>query len=59
MTTTLLFKTDKSLKEAAQALLEEMGITMTEFLNASLRKLVRERTMTFTVPPKSRERKRK
>ncbi|MEK7122430.1 MAG: type II toxin-antitoxin system RelB/DinJ family antitoxin [Patescibacteria group bacterium] len=47
-TTTLLFKTDKRLKEEAQAVVREMGIPLSTYLNARLRELVNTRRVTLT-----------
>lgn len=50
MITTLLFKTDKKLKEAAQSVAREMGLPLSAFLNEQLRRLVDERKAEFRAP---------
>jgi len=49
-TTTLLFKTDKRLKEEAQAVVRTMGIPLSAYLNAQLRALVNTRQASFEAP---------
>ena len=48
--TTLLFKTDKRLKEEASAVVREMGIPLSAYLNAQLRELVNTRHVVFDAP---------
>lgn len=48
--TTLLFKTDKRLKEEAHAVVREMGIPLSAYLNAQLRELVNTRRVVFDAP---------
>lgn len=45
-------KTDKEVKESAQALAEEMGLTLSAIINASLKQFVRSRELNFSVLPK-------
>lgn len=49
-TTTLLFKTDKRLKEEARAVVRAMGIPLSAYLNAQLRELVDTRRASFDAP---------
>lgn len=49
-TTTLLFKTDKRLKEEAQTIVHAMGIPLSAYLNAQLRQLVNSRRVIFDAP---------
>jgi len=50
MTTTLLFKVDKKLKEAAQEVAREMGLPLSAYLNEQLRRFVIERKAEFRAP---------
>ena len=50
MITTLIFKTDKKLKEEAQKVASEMGLPLSAYLNEQLRKLVVTRQATFRAP---------
>lgn len=52
MTTTLLIKTDKKLKEAAQGISAEMGLGLTTVINALLRNFVRERRLVLDLEPR-------
>ncbi|MGP1459191.1 MAG: type II toxin-antitoxin system RelB/DinJ family antitoxin [Treponema sp.] len=47
MTTTLNIKTDKEIKEQAEALFSELGLTMTTAVNMFLRTAVRENGIPF------------
>ncbi len=53
------FNTDAKLKREAMKVLDEMGLTLSVALNASLKKIVSEKRMEFTVPeiPNARLRK--
>ena len=44
------FNTDPKLKSEAKKVLEEMGLTLSIALNASLRKIIAEKRIEFTVP---------
>ena len=48
MQTTVLFKTDRKLKEAAQKTAHNMGVPFSAVLNAFMREFVRSNTITFT-----------
>lgn len=50
--TILNFKTDKKLKAEAKKVAEEMGLTLTEVLNAMLKQFVREKEITFSMHPR-------
>jgi len=49
MQTTVMFKTDKKLKEAAQKTAKALGIPFSAMLNESMREFVRRREITFKV----------
>ena len=53
------FNTDPKLKSEAKKVLNEMGLTLSVALNASLRKIIAERRIEFTAPeiPNARLRK--
>ena len=53
------FNTDSKLKKEAKKVLNEMGLTLSIALNASLRKIIAERKIEFTAPeiPNARLRK--
>lgn len=53
------FNTDPKLKRDAKKVLEEMGLTLSVALNASLRKIIAEGRIEFTIPeiPNARLRK--
>ncbi len=53
------FNTDAKLKSEAMQVLDEMGLTLSVALNASLRKIIAERRIEFTAPeiPNARTRK--
>jgi len=44
------FNTDPRLKKEAMKVLDEMGLTLSIALNASLRKIITERKIEFTAP---------
>lgn len=50
-TTTVLFKTDKKLKEAAQATAKKMGIPFSAVLNNLMREFVEKQETTFSAKP--------
>ena len=52
-------KTDKEVKEEAQKLVKEMGLTLSAFVNASLKNLIRTREIHFSVEPKLRPEREK
>lgn len=47
MKTTIMFKTDKKLKEAAQRTAKKMGIPFSAMLNESMREFVNKQQITF------------
>lgn len=47
MQTTVMFKTDKKLKEAAQATAKKMGVPFSAVLNQSLRDIVARKEILF------------
>ena len=44
------FNTDAKLKREAMKVLDEMGLTLSIALNASLKKIISEKRIEFTVP---------
>ncbi len=50
-TTTVLFKTDKKLKAAAQATAKKMGIPFSALLNNAMREIVEKQEVTFSAKP--------
>ncbi len=48
----LTVKTDRTLKEKAQQVARELGVPLGTIINAQLRRLVVERSVTFEVMPK-------
>ena len=48
MQTTVIFKADKKLKEAAQRAAKEMGIPFSAVMNQRMREFVEEREITFS-----------
>lgn len=57
--TVINFNTDPKLKSEAMKVLDEMGLTLSAALNASLRKIITERKIEFIAPkiPNARLRK--
>ena len=51
MTTTILFKTDKKLKEAVQKTAKRMGIPFSALLNNAMREIVAKQEVTFSAKP--------
>ena len=51
MQTTIIFKTDKKLKEAAQATAKRMGIPFSAVLNGFMKEFVEAQKMTFSGKP--------
>ncbi len=58
MQTTIMFKTDKKLKEAAQKTARSMGIPLSAVLNQGLRDLVANRIALFSERDVSKEKPR-
>lgn len=48
MKTIIHVKTDKQVKEDAQALASKLGLSLSHVVNASLRNFIRDRTVVFT-----------
>ena len=57
MNTTITIKTNKSLREAAKMMAEELGLSLTAVMNAYLKQFVRERK--FSVSAEAMPSKRK
>jgi antitoxin component of RelBE/YafQ-DinJ toxin-antitoxin module len=51
MQTTIMFKTDKKLKEAAQKKAKRLGVPFSSILNDSMRKFVNAKGYTFSDEP--------
>ena len=51
MQTTILFKTDKKLKEAAQRTAKSMGIPFSAILNRIMEQFVAQKEITFSTKP--------
>jgi addiction module RelB/DinJ family antitoxin len=51
MKTTIMFKTDKKLKEAAQQAAKKMGIPFSIAMNQMMRQLVKHPQLTFSAEP--------
>ncbi|MDO8518064.1 MAG: hypothetical protein Q7S26_02125 [bacterium] len=50
MKTTVMFKTDKKLKEAAQKTAKQMGIPFSAVMNGYMQEFVNKREITFRTP---------
>ncbi|MCX6751335.1 MAG: type II toxin-antitoxin system RelB/DinJ family antitoxin [Candidatus Nomurabacteria bacterium] len=48
--TVINFNTNSKLKKEAKKVLDEMGLTLSVALNASLRRIIAEKRIEFTVP---------
>lgn len=48
MITTVMFKTDKKLKEAAQKTAKKMGISFSAIMNEYMREFVERKSITFS-----------
>lgn len=59
MTTTLLLKTDKALKDEASRVAKELGVPLTTVINAYLRQFVRDRQITISLDPQLSDKKLK
>jgi addiction module RelB/DinJ family antitoxin len=54
MTKTMFnIKTDKDVKEEAQQIASELGLTLSAIVNASLKQFIRERRVEFSVAPRT------
>lgn len=51
MTTVIHLKADKEVKENAQKLAKELGLSLSDVINASLRNFIRTRAITFSDVP--------
>lgn len=51
MTTVIHLKADKEVKENAQKLARELGLSLSDVINASLRNFIRTREITFSDTP--------
>lgn len=51
MTTVIHLKADKEVKENAQKLARELGLSLSDVINASLRNFIRTRQITFSDIP--------
>lgn len=45
-------KTEKNIKESAKKIAEDLGISLSDVLNASLRNFIKAREVTFSLTPK-------
>lgn len=52
MKTTINIKTEKEIKENAQKIAKEMGISLSDVINASLRNFIRTREVYFSAVPR-------
>ncbi|MEI6238004.1 MAG: type II toxin-antitoxin system RelB/DinJ family antitoxin [bacterium] len=57
MNTLIHIRTDKIIKDEAQRILEDLGFNISSYINASLRKLVKERKIEFSYYPNSKTKK--
>lgn len=53
MKTMVNIKTDKEVKERAQEIAAELGLTLSAIVNASLKQFIRERKVEFSVLPRT------
>ncbi len=51
-TTMINIKADKEVKEQAQYIAEELGLSLSAIINASLKQFIRERKVEFSVAPR-------
>lgn len=51
MNTTMLVKTNKELKVKAQKLAKELGLSLTDVVNASLKQFILNQSITFSKIP--------
>lgn len=52
MKTTMIIKTDKELKEQAREVAASFNMTLSSFINASMKQLIRDRKVEFSSSPK-------
>ncbi len=51
-TTMINIKTDKEVKEEAQKLAKELGLTLSAIMTASLKQFIRTKSVSFSVEPR-------
>ena len=51
MNTTILLKTDKTLKDEASRVAKELGVPLTTVINTYLRQFVRDRSISLSMEP--------
>jgi addiction module RelB/DinJ family antitoxin len=59
MNTTILLKTDKTLKDEASRVAKELGVPLTTVMNAYLRQFVRDREIRISIEPQLSDKKLK
>lgn len=59
MKTTTSIKLDKDVKDKATSLADELGLSLSSVINATLKKFVNERRVTFSLAPEFNEKTRK
>ena len=59
MKTVTSVKLDKKVKEEASALAEELGLSLSSVINATLKKFVTERRVVFSATPEFNEKTKK
>lgn len=59
MKTVLNVKTDKDVKEKAQAIAKEIGLPLSTIINAYLKEFIQEQKVTFSTEPQLRPEKEK
>lgn len=52
MKTTIILKADKDVKESAQKMAKDLGLTLSAVMNASLKQFVRSREAYFSLVPR-------
>lgn len=52
MKTTINIKADKEVKENAQKIAKDLGLTLSAIMNASLKEFIRNRSVSFSTIPK-------
>ncbi len=51
MKTMINIKADKDVKESAQKIAEELGLSLSAIINASLKQFIRSKKITFSIMP--------
>lgn len=54
MYTTMLIKVNKELKQKAQKVAKELGLSMSTIINSSMRELVEKKSVTFSLVPNTK-----